>query len=186
MFRLPLLTITATLTATLLFAGCESRPASDADKPADAALFDSVLNSSFSTEADSLAREMARTFGEMTTRTGSTVNGSDTSSWTARIQGENVQVIEERISRPSGSTARVFFFTPTGSLEQLSEQRVQMKADGSVESTQTQIDFADDRARAVRRAGDKELTVSDAEIADLVRHAQSLVEAVRNTAESGN
>lgn len=170
----------ATLLLCLLLAACGS-----GDKASLAG--DSTKSDVLRMQADSIALDMARAIAASSTRSGNwTSTGSaETSEWTARMQGEHVSVIEERVNLGNtGVAIRGFFFASTGALEQISEQRrVTAAAAGraSQEVSETRIDFSGATPTATRMLDGKPSPVTAAEIEQFRRHAAELVNAARNS-----
>lgn len=163
-------TIRTALLPLLLLGACD-RPDSDASS-------DSAAIDSFRLEADSIALDMARIIAATSNRAGTLATASDTAQWTARLQGEHVSVIEERVRMVDGTTAvRGYFFGTTGALEQVSEQR---RVAGAVSRVvQTQLAFSDSGATATRTINGDSTSVPQADIDVLRRRAALLLQAVR-------
>jgi hypothetical protein len=150
---------------------------------------DSARADSFRVVADSIALDMARAIASQTSRSGQWTDAADSSEWTARMQGEHVSIIEERVRlRDSGTAVRGFFFGKSGALEQVSEQRRQpvKRADGRMvmQLVETQIEFVEAGARARRTIDNKTADVSADEIEQFRRHAAELVQAARRAPAS--
>ena len=113
-----------TLLLLLSLGGCRS--GDNATVTGDSARIDTLR-----AQADSIAQDMARALASTGTRTGSwsSTESTETSEWTARMQGEHVSVIEERVKLGNDGVAiRGFFFAQSGALEQISEQRKVIEA----------------------------------------------------------
>jgi len=140
---------------------------------------DSSDVAAFRLQADSIAHEMALAISSIATRTGTWKAAGDSSEWTARMQGEHVAVLEERmVFADSGSAVRGYFFGASGALEQISERRMIRR--GTAEQTsETEIDFTDAGARGKRTIDGDIKGVSSNEIEALRRHAAELIAAAR-------
>ena len=167
----------------LLFSLGGCRSGDDATVAGDSSRIDTLR-----TQADSIAQDMARAIAATSTRSGSwsSTESTETSEWTARMQGEHVSVIEERAQLgDSGIAIRGFFFAQSGALEQISEQRKVIDA-SSVRRTEvvseTRIDFSGPTPTAQRTVDGNASTVSAAEVEQFKRHAAELVNAARNSA----
>ena len=170
----------ALLLLLLITAACKSGDDKNAVS-SDSARLDSLRAAS-----DSIARDMARVITDASTRTGSwtSTESAETSEWAARMQGEHVSVIEERVTLPNGTATRGFFFASTGALEQVSEQkRVRSSSSGgaSDEVTETRIDFTGATPVGTRVTNGQNTTVDAQEIEQYKRHAAILINAARNS-----
>jgi hypothetical protein len=170
------------LTLPLMLSLGACRSGDDAAATNDSAQVDPLRS-----QADSIARDMARAIAATSTRTGSwtSTESTETSEWTARMQGEHVSVIEERVKiGNAGIAIRGFFFAHSGALEQISEQRKVIDST-TVRRTErvseTRIDFSGTTPTAQRTIDGKPSTVTAAEIEQFKRHAAELVNAARNS-----
>ncbi len=168
--RLRLIALCAS--ATLVATACDSKSAQS--------LQDSTVSApDYVSSADSIAQEMAQSFASMSAGAGIFVSGRDTSDWTARLQGEHVSIIEERARLRDGVAVRAYFFSPNGNLEQLSEQFKRSGVGVKEQIVETQIDFTGNEPRAIRTINGEVATASAEEINAALRHAASLLNAVR-------
>ena len=139
---------------------------------------DSARADSFRVLADSIALDMARAIASTGSRSGQWADAGDSSEWTARMQGEHVAIVEERVRFRDSSTAiRGFFFGASGALEQISEQRREQAPNGqdNVQLIETQIEFTEAGTRGRRTVDGTTQEVPQEYIEQLRRHAAELV-----------
>jgi hypothetical protein len=144
---------------------------------------DSLRTTTFRTEADSLAAEMARELATTGTRSGSWRSGDTSSTWTARMQREQPVVIEEHVRIGDRESAvRAFFFDPAGALEQVSERHTRVAQSPSntpARVTETVIDFTSGTPTSSRTVDGRTTEVPLAAIERLRAHADTLAAASR-------
>ena len=143
---------------------------------------DSSQIDSIRAQSDSVALEMARAIASTSISSGAWSADGDSSTWTARMLGEHVSIIEEQVRFADGGTAvRGYFFAQTGELEQISEARRPGQGSSS-RASETRIDFTDSLPRAERQVEGATASVTAEEIRSLQAHAAELVNAARAAA----